>query len=576
MQSLLERQLETFEAIKNIKLVPELLQKHNGIYVVSSVEEILVPIILANDVIIVAGAYFGDEGKGKETDAVGDNPLVTIIVRANSGENAGHTVWHDGKKYIFNITPSGIMIPGKTCLIGPECVMDPVNFAEKELSQLIDAGVNYKERLFVGNAHIVGPYHKILDFALSPPNSSTLMGISHVHSSKASKKGLRMDDLFNSKDAQVKSLNKDLKTYFALIKDKPESQILDELREFSQKRKIPDHLFGFLEANDKVEYILDLYRRVVVQNDAFPERRDVNHAVNQALARGEKVLIESPQSFWLSNATGNHWASSTSAQTHATGVLASTRINLSKYKVAVINVAKTPGDSRVGIGANPSSFVPQDYFSSQDISNLGDLEKACTDFDTIQKLYFESIQENGILNPIEYEDATGKYSISGAMAIASSKKFREEGATTKKPRVTGVFDCLAAYQVNDAQGPHLFISAMDRGDFQDKVGMTVAYIFHKPDKTSVVSNGNEYKNGDIIGIGDPYPCDNVLAYCHPIVKVMPGWKDTPIAAEKRNPKDPLPESVQSFIGAVEDFTGFRVIGIGNGHDTKNVIYIKRK
>jgi adenylosuccinate synthase len=134
---------------------------------------------------------------------------------------------------------------------------------------------------------------------------------------------------------------------------------------------------------------------------------------------------------------------------------------------------------------------------------------------------------------------------------------------------------LAARLVNDVQGPYLSISAMDRGDDMDHVGMTVGYVFHHPKDDLLDSNGITYKNGDIIRIGDEYPCDHVLEHCYPIIKVMPGWKETPIGVGKRKADDALPENVQKFIGAVEDFTGFNVISIGNGQDTKNLIYIKR-
>ena len=162
------------------------------------------------------------------------------------------------------------------------------------------------------------------------------------------------------------------------------------------------------------------------------------------------------------------------------------------------------------------------------------------------------------------------------MAISSSRHFEAKGATTNKPILIDLFDCVAAHQVNIAQGPYLSISAMDRGDSQDFVGLTVAYVYHNPSGESTESNGITYKNGDIIKIGDPYPFDNVLKYCHPIIKVMSGWKDTPIGSNKRNTDDPLPISIQNFVGTIEDLTGFQAIGIGNGQNTENMIYIQRK
>ena len=578
MTTFLEKQLQTFEAIKDTPRIPELSHESSLEFIVRSAEEIIHPIIEANDVIVIAGSYFGDEGKGKITDAVARDPLVELVIRLNSGENAGHTVHHNGKKFVFHLTPSAVTIPGKICAIGPECVMDPVNYMNKEISQLIKEGIDYKNRLFVGNVHIVTPYHKILDFIVNPSNSSTLQGMSPSHASKVWKKGLRLDDLFNSEEGQRKKLEEDMQLYFAFLKQKglDETEVIKRFEELAATgRSVPEHIMGFLKAEDKVGYLVSLYKENVTHNENFPKRTDVNKLVNDTLKKGKKVLVESPQAYWLSNATEKHWGSSTSAQTHAAGVIASGSFNITRYRINVINVAKTPADSRVGRGANPSSFVNQTYFSDKGINKLDDLGNACINFNEIQRQYFKSIQSNGILNPTKWEDETGEYSISEAMAIASSRKFGEKGATTGKPRVTGLFDCVAAYQVNDAQGPYLTISALDRGDNQDFVGLTVAYAFHNPSGNAIDSNGIKYQNGHIVKIGDPYPCDNVLRFCHPIVKVMPGWKDTPIATDKRDPNDPLPVSVQRFLGTIEDLTGFNVIAVGNGQNTPDMIYLKK-
>lgn len=582
-QELLDETLALYDAIGAIPPTSDLSRKPRPTldYVVSSFKRTIGKLVRQNDFVIIAGSYFGDEGKGKETHAVAMDPSIAMVLRDLSGENAGHTVWYKGVKYTLNLTPSAIAIPGKICLIGPECVMDPVNYMEKEIANLVAAGIDYKDRLFVGNVHIVGPHHKILDFALSPSNSSTLMGMSYVHAAKAKKIGLRLDDIFNGfQDDSIKRLKRDLDDYHALLRHhgKDEKKILEDLTRLRDSGKaVPQHLFDFLEANDKVEYLKNLYREKVVHNPEFPKRADVLRMVNEALKVGKKVLGESPQGYWISNATEKHWASSTSAQAHASGVLATSGINPGKYRVVVINVAKTPGDSRVGIGANPSSFVPQDYFSKLKINKMNDLRDACLDFDRIQKEYFSAVQGNGILQPRFYHEDGDKgiFLISEAMAIASARRLNECGSTTGKPRVVGLFDCVAAYQVNEAQGPHLAISAMDRGDLFDHVGMTVAYVFHNPSGKTITSNGRKYNDGDIIKIGDQYPCDNVLKYCHPIIKVMDGWKNTPISVTVRKKDDPLPAAVKDFMGTIEELTGFRIAAIGNGPDSDDVIYVQR-
>ena len=76
-----------------------------------------------------------------------------------------------------------------------------------------------------------------------------------------------------------------------------------------------------------------------------------------------QVLLEGPQSFWLSNAAEKFWDSGTSANTGAAGMLAASRMNVAELESLVINIHKTPGSSRVGGGANPCAFVPQNYFN---------------------------------------------------------------------------------------------------------------------------------------------------------------------------------------------------------------------
>lgn len=574
------QQQEIFRAIGRTVRISDLKHKTDLEYCISNYVEVIDPIIRNNNIIAVSGGYFGDESKGKMVDVIAADSRIKLIIRVNSGENAGHTVKHKDVEFVFHLTPSGILIPEKTCLIGPECVMDPINYLNGEILPLKQAGIDYKKRLFVGNTHIVNPTCKILDFAINGSNNSTLQGMSYIHALKAMKAGIRLDDLFNDGLKENRRLSKEFNFYFGMLKqhELDEEMIYNKLQKFSAEtgRKIPQHIYDFLKAKDKAQFLEDLYKKFVVENRDFPERKDINQEIKHALKYDDKILVELAQSYWLSNATEKHWSSSTSAQTHLAGSIASiTAINPCKHKIANINVAKTPDDSRIGPGANPSSFVPQDYFSKRNYNNMHDLEGKCLDFNSIQKQYYSSIQENGILKPTIYEDATGKYVISEAMVISAARQFGESGRTTGKPRVTGLFDCLAARQVNDSQGPYLFLSALDRGDHQDFVGLTVAYIYHNPKNLILDSNGNKYKNGDIIRIGDPYPCDNVLRYCHPLIKIMPSWKEAPVSADKFDGNRPLPKNLQNFIGTIEDLTGFTILGIGNGQDSSNVIYLKK-
>jgi len=563
----------------NTEKIPELDEIIKGTSIESDIKNVLYPIIDQNQVVIVGGAFFGDEGKGKTVDAIAWHPSIELIGRTNSGPNAGHTVWFNDKKYVFHLSPSGLFT-GKTNFIGSDCVMDTTSFMKDEMQIIIDDKIDYSN-LFVGNVNLILPQHKIID-ALGDANSSTLQGISPSHMSKISKKSFRLYDLFNSEDIQAKRIQPGLDFYHALIdfKKKDEKELLNVFHELNEKvsGRIPDHVLDFLKTNrkDRIEYVIQTHKDWVVNNPQFPKITDTEQLVKVTLAKGGKVLLEGPQSYNLSSKVKNNYRSATSPDTSASGIAAAIDYNITKHKTAVINIHKTPGSSRVGIGANPAGFISQDYFSSRNIETLLEMRGICEDYDTIQRQFFESIGENGILQQTIYKDKDGKqYPIGAAMAISSAKTFDEQGATTKKPRITGLFDCVLHHQVNMAQGPYLSISAVDRADTQEEVGIIVGYVVSNKDQKPIFSGGEYYEHDRIIKAGDVVPSEDVLAHCQPIIKKLPGWKDSPIAAKKKDPNAPLHENLLNFIGEIEKYTGAEIISIGNGPEKENLIYIKK-
>src|ERR1700679_3436008 len=111
---------------------------------------------------ILVGAQWGDEGKGKIIDFLTER--ADIVVRSQGGNNAGHTVIVGGTKYVLHLIPSGILRPGKVCVIGNGVVVDPVAVAE-ELDGLARQGIpaSRKNLLISDCAHLVLPYHRIID-----------------------------------------------------------------------------------------------------------------------------------------------------------------------------------------------------------------------------------------------------------------------------------------------------------------------------------------------------------------------------------------------------------------------------
>src|SRR3954464_10672068 len=109
---------------------------------------------------ILVGAQWGDEGKGKIIDVLTAD--VDVVVRSQGGNNAGHTVIHRGTKYVLHLIPSGILRPGKVCVIGNGVVIDPLALV-KEIEGLREMRVTVGKNLLISDtAHLVLPYHRVL------------------------------------------------------------------------------------------------------------------------------------------------------------------------------------------------------------------------------------------------------------------------------------------------------------------------------------------------------------------------------------------------------------------------------
>ncbi|WP_302294264.1 adenylosuccinate synthase [Pyramidobacter piscolens] len=146
------------------------------------------------------GAQWGDEGKGRVVDSIGSR--VDIFARYQGGANAGHTVYVDGEKYVFRLLPSGMLYPGKTCVIGNGVVIDPEQLL-KELGELRARGKDRACLRVSGAAHVVMPYHKLFDQLQEESRDSehkigtTGRGIGPCYVDKYTRIGVRVEDLLD-------------------------------------------------------------------------------------------------------------------------------------------------------------------------------------------------------------------------------------------------------------------------------------------------------------------------------------------------------------------------------------------
>ncbi len=147
--------------------------------------------------VVVIGAQWGDEGKGKIVDFLADD--ARFIVRYAGGANAGHTIVIDGEQYALHLVPSGILYPDKTVYLGTGMVIDPEAFFS-ELSMLKERGINWEGRVFISDrAHLVLPRYRDLDrkrdAERKKPIGTTGRGIGTTYAFKSERDGIRIADL---------------------------------------------------------------------------------------------------------------------------------------------------------------------------------------------------------------------------------------------------------------------------------------------------------------------------------------------------------------------------------------------
>jgi adenylosuccinate synthase len=156
--------------------------------------------------VVIVGAQWGDEGKGKITDLLAER--ATTIVRFQGGNNAGHTIVRGGETFAFHLIPSGILHEDKTCVIGNGVVVDP-RVLLGEIDGLKRAGVSVANLRLSANAHLIMPYHVLLDSAGETKlgkNSigTTRRGIGPAYADKALRLGIRVQDLLDEKILRTK------------------------------------------------------------------------------------------------------------------------------------------------------------------------------------------------------------------------------------------------------------------------------------------------------------------------------------------------------------------------------------
>jgi adenylosuccinate synthase len=278
--------------------------------------------------IVIIGAQWGDEGKGKATDLLGSR--IDYVVKFNGGNNAGHTVVIDGEKYALHLLPSGILSDGVVPVISNGVVID-IEVLFEELDALIARGVDVSKLLVSANAHVITQYHRTLDkvterFLGKRQIGTTGRGIGPAYADKINRVGIRIQDLFDEN----------------ILRQKVEGAL-------HQKNHLLVKIYNrrAIEVEEIVSNLLSYAQRL------RPMVADTGLLLNKALDDGRIVLFEGGQATMLDVDHGTYPFVTSSSST-AGG--ASTGAGIGPNRIdRVIGIVKAY-TTRVGAGPFPTEL----------------------------------------------------------------------------------------------------------------------------------------------------------------------------------------------------------------------------
>ncbi|MGO1410306.1 MAG: adenylosuccinate synthase [Microbacterium sp.] len=282
--------------------------------------------------IVIVGVQWGDEGKGKATDLLGDR--TDWVVKFNGGNNAGHTVVIGDEKYALHLLPSGILSPGVTPVIGNGVVVD-LEVLFEELDALNARGIDTSKLKISANAHIITQYHRTLDkvqerFLGKRQIGTTGRGIGPTYADKINRMGIRMQDLFDE----------------SILRQKVEGAL-------DQKNHLLLKLFNrrAITVDEVVEDLLSYAERV------RPMVCDTGLLLDRALDRDEVVVFEGGQATMLDVDHGTYPFVTSSTAT-AAGAASGSGVGPGRLD-RIVGIVKAY-TTRVGAGPFPTELFDAD------------------------------------------------------------------------------------------------------------------------------------------------------------------------------------------------------------------------
>ncbi len=502
----------------------------------------------------VVGANWGDEGKGKITDMLGEK--ADIIVRFQGGANAGHTIINDYGKFALHTLPSGVFYDHTTSIIGNGVALNiPVLFGE--IQSIIDRGVPAPKILVSDRAQIVMSYHILFDQyeeeRLGGKSfGSTKSGIAPFYSDKYAKIGFQVSELFDDE----------------LLKEKV-------VRVCEQKNVILEHLYKkpALRPEDLYEE-LQSYKKMVA-----PYVCDVSLYLHNAIKEGKEILLEGQLGSLKDPDHGIYPMVTSSSTLAAYGAIGA---GIPPYEIKQIITVCLEG--QLGSLKDPDHGIYPMVTSSSTLAAYGAIGAGIPPYEikqiiTVCKAYSSAVGAGAFVSEIFGEEAdelrrrggdggefgatTGRPRRMGWFFV--SEIFGEEadelrrrggdggefGATTGRPRRMGWFDVVASKYGCRLQGTtDVAFTVLDVLGYLDEIPVCVAY--------------------DIDGeITTDFPPTYLLERAKPVLETLPGWK-CDIRGIKRY--EDLPENCRRYIEFIEEKIGYPITMVSNGPGRDEIIY----
>ncbi|MBU0461179.1 MAG: adenylosuccinate synthetase [Nanoarchaeota archaeon] len=493
-------------------------------------------------VVAAVGGQWGDEGKGKVVDWLA--PAFDAVFRGTGGNNAGHTIWIDGKKRIYHLVPSAAMHPGKITVVG-NGVVDDLLIHLQEIGELEEAGIDMRNHYVSGNTHLILPQHKLADLLQEVAKGSskcgtTGRGIGPCYESKARRTGIRMNDLF-APDLEEK-IAIDMAMWMPLFRDTAARH--PDIVNLKALLHADNQLKGvFWSGSDilNVRKIAEEYRKL--GEKIAPHVADTIVLLDDLVKNGKRVLCEGAQGAALDFDHGTY-PFVTSSNPTIGGIYTGTGISRVDLVINIMKAYLT----RVGGGPLPTELAQ--YTDLQ--GEVAAYRKAHGDDAKIRLTAEEEM--------LIWEGNASDHLLGKAMMIWGE----EYGATTGRPRRCGWFDAVQARHTARLNGGKVILTKADVLSKFPEIGICDAYAYGGPARQY---DGIELK--PLSHIADFPPDASILEHCTPgKLLVSAGWMED--ISQVKDWKE-LPAKARAYFDSVQHHMELDIAAVSNGADREQMI-----